>query len=427
MNLHGPTILILPLALLLVLGCAGQMDEPPESLVGGDVHDESDAVHADIDHVFEDVGAVRDADVSEVIEPDSGDGQEDIVESEDDALVDAAEDIVEEPTGPFRLYLAPNGVDTRDGRTPQTAILTMGRVQEILTDENPGRDVEVLIAPGRYFGQTVEWRYTRPDHSITFSRLTPESDRPVFDGCLVENPTNLQTQCPGGTWFMLRHSNGERTNLVFNYIRVERYQTAISLNGARNAEETFNSHNRIFGCYFKDIGNGYADHVAPSTAVVRLVNSNDNQIENNHFVNVINTRSPALIHALYVAHLSHRNTIARNRFENHTGDAVRLRDYSNDNVITDNRFNKAGATAGYTDWYCDHDVRDDCTKVGPECPSWGNQFRDNTLNGNYQCNPLGTWHYFQGDSTTGCSPPSADARRVRTSGNVQTEPPCSGL
>lgn len=332
-----------------------------------------------------------------------------------DADIDAA------PDGPFVLYLAPDGDDGRDGLTEATAIRSLERAHELISNAALDRDVEVRIGLGNYYAQKVEWTYTHPDHKISFVRWPADAtERPIFDGCISANG-----DCPGGTWFRLRHSGGEETNLVFHYIRVRNYGTAISLNGARNAEATSNGSNRIFGCYFEDIGNEFNPALNPSTAAVRLVNSDDNEIINNHFVNVVNTTSGGLIHAIYAAHMSDRNQILRNRFKRSTGDPVRIRDFSNDNVINENRFIQVGVYGGYTDWYCDHDVRDDCTKVGPECPSWGNQFRDNLLDGTYDCAPLGTFHYFQDDSTTGCSPPSADARRLRTSGNTQNSPPCT--
>jgi hypothetical protein len=258
-----------------------------------------------------------------------------------------------------------------------------------------------------------------PEHRIRFMPRDDDRNRPVFDGCLASGA------CPGGTWLTLRHAGGEETNLHFEYIRVQRYGTAISLNGDRNAEPTSNGSNRIYGCYFDRIGNVFNASLSPSTAAVRLVNSDDNEIANNHFVDVVNATSGGLIHALYVAHMSDRNRIERNRFVRSTGDPVRLRDYSNDNVVRDNTFIQVGTTAGYTDWYCDHDARTDCTKPTAECPSWNNQFRDNTLDGSFTCDPLGVWELFQDDTTTGCAPPSATAARVRTSGNVQTPTPCS--
>lgn len=319
---------------------------------------------------------------------------------------------------PRRYYLDPAGDDGATGLVAADALRSLATVHERLVADPPSCDVEVWIAPGVYREQRVNWSFTMPEHTITF-RAADRDDRPVFDGCAADGT------CAGGSFFVLRHSRGEETNLHFWYLRVQRYQTAISLNGDRNAEATSNGGNRIYGCYFDRIGNVFDGRVDPSTACVRLVNSDDNEIANNHFVDVVNTRSGGLIHAIYVAHMSDRNTIRANRFVRSTGDPVRVRDFSNGNVITDNRFIRVGTHAGYTDWYCDHDARDDCTKPTPECPSWDNQFRDNVLDGDWACDPLGTFHYFQDDTTTGCAPPRAGARRLRTSGNTQTPTPCA--
>ncbi len=324
------------------------------------------------------------------------------------------------PPGPLIIYMAPDGDDGGDGFIEASPIRTLGRAQELVA-ASVDRDVEIRIGLGTYYAQTVVWTETRPNNTITFTRWPADGpDRPIFDGCeAADGP------CPGGTWFQLRHSAGEETNLTFHYIRVQKYGTAISLNGSRNAEATSNGSNRIFGCYFIDIGNEFNPSLAPSTAAVRLVNSDDNTIANNHFIDVVNTTSGGLIHAIYVAHMSDRNVIRANRFKRSSGDPVRVRDFSNDNDILDNRFIQVGTRAGYTDWYCDHDVRDDCTKPDPECPSWGNEFRDNVLDGTFDCTTLGTFHYYQDDSTTGCSPPVDGARRLRTSGNEQHVPPCT--
>ncbi|WP_407352131.1 hypothetical protein [Luteimonas sp. R10] len=67
---------------------------------------------------------------------------------------------------------------------------------------------------------------------------------------------------------------------------------------------------------------------------------------------------------------------------NANGDPIRIRDASDFNKILDNRFFDTGAGAYYSDWYCIHD-RSDCTKSTPECPSIGNEFRYNELNGDY--------------------------------------------
>lgn len=353
-------------------------------------------------------------------EPDSTDEEDTFVEPDTRAEPDtqAEPDIQEPAPGPFILWMAPDGVDSRDGRSQAQAVLTMNRVHQILQASAPQTDVEVRIAPGRYRAQKVNWTFSVPGHTVTFTRLAGRDDRPVFDGCVSAN------NCPGGTWFKLSRSDGAETRLVFHYLRIENYQTAISLNGSRNAEASSNGSNRIFGCYFYRIGNVFNSALDPSTAAIRLVNSDDNEIINNHFVDIINTRSPALLHAIYIAHMSDRNQILRNRFYNNAGGPIRVRDYSNDNIINDNTFKKVSITAAYGEWYCDHDTRNDCTKATPECPSWGNQFRDNHLNGTYACGPLRTFIYYQDDSASGCSPPSSGARRLRTSGITHASTPC---
>lgn len=324
---------------------------------------------------------------------------------------------------PFMIYLSPDGSDANGGLSRSDPILSLSRAQDILVEADPNMDVEVHIAPGTYYGQQVEWRFTMPDHTVTFMPLDNTKIRPVFDGC--PGPDAEPSQCTGDTWFTLHAFDGEATNIKFNYVRVTRYGTAISFHGNRNDSLASNGGNTVYGSYFKDIGNGFNTDLPPSTAAIRFVNSDDNLVQNNHFVNVVNIgKGAGLIHALYIAHQSSGNDISRNQFFNISGDAIRLRDASNDNRIVGNTISKAGTT-GYSDWYCDHDERTDCTKRAPECPSWENAFRDNTLDGTFQCRDMKTFVYFQDDVTTGCMPPAEGAKRLRTSGNVETDAPCS--
>lgn len=320
------------------------------------------------------------------------------------------------PVEPLLIHMASNGDDANDGSTVEKPVKTLERVHEILVATKPQSDVHVMVAAGTYRGQVIRWTYTNPDYEIVIRRTesggASAGPRPRFDGCLSE------VDCPGGTWFRLGHSDGERTNIRFQYLEITNYATAISFDGNRDSTTTFNSHNSIYGCMFIRIGNiSDPSRIAASTAAVRLVNSDYNVIENNHFIDSRNTPADARFHAIYVAHLSSNNTIERNRFAQTSGDPVRFRDFSNDNIVRENRFEKAGVAAGYTDWYCDHDVRDDCTKATQECPSWNNQFRDNELHGNWSCENLSNFELFQGSSPSGCIKPSG-ASRVSTSGNL---------
>jgi hypothetical protein len=334
-----------------------------------------------------------------------------------DAFADNDHTTCEVP--PLQVYMDPSGDDENDGESSEQAVLSLARVNAILTQLQPRRPVEVVIGLGSYVGQRVNWTYIMPNHGITFTRPEGLVGRPIFDGCRND-------ECLGGTWFQIQSSTGEPTRLSFLHLRIQNYGTAMSFNGNRNDAGASNGGNRVYGCYFSRIGNISNPELNPSTAVIRFVNSDDNIVANSHFVDVINTRSSGLLHSLYIAHMSDRNRIERNRFVRNSGDPVRLRDFSNDNIINDNRFIQSGIEAGYTDWYCDHDARDDCTKPEPECPSWNNQFRNNELDGDYLCGQLGTFHYFQGEQTTGCTPPTPEARRLRTSNNEQIIPGCQG-
>ncbi len=313
---------------------------------------------------------------------------------------------------PFVLILAPSGDDANDGQSLATPILTLSRAQELLREHVPSRDrtVEIRIAPGIYQDQTIRWDFTMPRHEVRFMPLSDDKNRPIFDGSNV-----------GGTWFYLDADSGQTTNLVFRYIRVQHYGTAIDFHGNRDAAHLGNSHNTIYGCYFESIGNASNWTWGASTAGLRLVNSDDNEIVNSHFVDIGNYDEPELIHAIYVAHLSCRNQILRNRFLRVTGDPIRVRDFSNYNLIKENVFVRAGIKAAWTEWFCDHDRRhNQCTKPTAECPSWMNQVLNNCVSTAFDGSPLHIWDLLvDNPSPDGCGrPPGDGVYRVRCSGNT---------
>lgn len=336
---------------------------------------------------------------------------------------------VSEAPGPFQLFLAPakdGGKDSNDGLSLQRPILTLNRAQEIIKNQPSNQDFEVRIAPGRYFCQQVDWRYTLPDYTITFKG--DKDDRPVFDGCFADGTC---IDDPSPMWFQLHGDGGcnkegtenEPSNIHFEYIRVERYRRAIDIRGGRL--------NSIYGCYFKNIGNTFnKDVVYGSSSAVGLCNSDDNEIVNSHFVDIINTSScwyrekdtvirkkqcDTIIHAIYIAHNSDRNQIIGNRFKNGSGIAIKLRDYSNENLIERNDFTKFGIYKAVSDKGYPPD----------ECPNWGNKVFNNRFDGDYNCNRLHAFLQEPKEVPKDCFPPFKGADRLRTSGNDLTESPCS--
>ena len=143
---------------------------------------------------------------------------------------------------PFRVFLSPEGDDSRDGLASDRSVLSLARAHEVIVREltREPKDAEVRIAQGLYAGQVVKWTFFMPDHTITFLPAgddKDEKDRPVFDG--------------GGTgiWFSFHvDANGARTNLIFQNLKVQNYQTAIGFDGYRTYDKSSSRGNTIDGC-----------------------------------------------------------------------------------------------------------------------------------------------------------------------------------
>lgn len=303
--------------------------------------------------------------------------------------------------GAYKLYMAPYGNDSKNGLSAANAVKTLSRIQSILKVVKPNADVEVHIAPGIYYGQEVVWTYVHPK-KITFTPVNFTKLRPVFDGLGKDK------------WFRLAVSSGKNTNLYFRYIKVQNYWMAMHLHGNRNNPGSgWNGNNHLYGMYFYRIGSKYSTTNSYSPGMVDLVNSRNNTIVNSHFYYGVNSvpSQYSAFHALYFAHHSSGNQVLRNRIERISGDPMRIRDLSNYNKIKDNRFIRAGAAAFYSDWYCTGSA---CTKPGGECPSYGNEFRNNDCYRGFYNSYISLFKAFGSSSYCGATP----APWLRTSGNT---------
>jgi hypothetical protein len=309
---------------------------------------------------------------------------------------------------PLKIYMRSSGNDENSGLDFNNAVQSLKRVQDILYDISPKTDIEVHINQGTYLQQGVKWTFSN-GKKITFTPIDFSKDRPVFDGEGKER------------WFWLQIENGTNTNLNFRYIKVINYKLAVYLDGNRDdPEKGWNGGNHFYQMHFENIGNKYSNGQEYGVAVIDFVNSRNNTIKNCYFINVENLTADecAHIHALYLAHYSSNNEATGNIFKNICGDPIRTRDESNFNKIERNTFSKTGSHAFYSDWFCNPATHQDpdnpCTKLSGECPSYGNEFRDNDCDKDYLGNKPNLFRLYGDDNFCGQLP----NMRLRTSGNV---------
>lgn len=267
-----------------------------------------------------------------------------------------------------RVFMSPRGADVADGLTPSTSVATLERALEIsiAAAEAGATQIAIEVGEGTYRGQRATIT-ERPEGTRFVIRPNRSDSKVIFDGA-----------GKGGVWLVVRPSAGAGV-LSINDLAVVNYVTAISLSGSRDNPSQPVEGVEIVGNEFRGIGQIALPRSKPSTAVVRLVNADRTRIVDNLFIDMKNVQKCGLLHAIYLAHGSTENRIESNRFERGCGDAIRIRDRSNYNVIRRNTFVDAWAVAPVSDWYCNGSVRDDCTKLTPECPSIGNVLAGNTV------------------------------------------------
>lgn len=331
---------------------------------------------------------------------------------------------------PFRLYVAPDGLSSNDGLTPQTPVASLESAEYRLRQHDVDTDVEIRIAPGTYtLGQTT-WSTYIDGHTISFmpadyayGNSLPASGRPVF-----------RSDRSGGYWLWAKlpsgHPGGD-IGLRFYYLRVMGYsQGGLAIIGPTEMDAdrrvgagTGMNGNVVFGMRFDYIGTKYNSATVGYGGLV-MWNSSHNSIRNNHFTYNINIgEDDNLIHGVYLSHESTNNLVEANAFRYITGHPVNVRNDSNRNVVRDNVFERAGHSGGgyFSDWSCG----DWCVSKYPghprECPSHGNEFVYNELLGSYDGGYEAGFIRQPGDASyiggPGCS--SDGEAWLRTAGNVR--------
>jgi hypothetical protein len=266
------------------------------------------------------------------------------------------------------LHMSPNGLDSANGLSETAAVATLQRALNLAENATAFdlTTVRIALQPGTYKAQ----RALTKGHpkGITIMIMSVGSLRSIFDG-----------DGKGGTWLTLKPRGGESSNLKIIGLEVTNYETVIDVDGNRNNLKVWAGGMEIRDNYFHKIGDIAKTGAKPSTAAIRLVNSDKNIIKNNSFKNIKNTSRCVLLHALYVAHGSTDNIIEGNSFEDSCGDAVRFRDASDNNIVRKNTFIDAWARSPVSDWFCNQGQREDCTKASGECPSNNILIEDNKV------------------------------------------------
>jgi len=272
-------------------------------------------------------------------------------------------------TSVFTIYVAESGNDHNNGLSLATAVASINKAYSIIKTTllyNP-KNAEILIAPGTYTNQRVHMNWYMPHHSITIKPYDESQPKPLITST--------------STWKMVAfkittRAQGERTNFIFKNLKFKNMYGAITFYGNRETEKASSSYNIIDGCEFDNTG-------MTAFSTIGLINSRYNKLINNTFMNqqrfIDNKSTNGLLHAIYIAHNSTNNIIKNNYFENCDGDPIRIRDMSHNNLIEGNTFYHCGKKAPVSEWFCNADIRDDCTKTSAECPSYNNLVENNQI------------------------------------------------
>lgn len=268
------------------------------------------------------------------------------------------------------IYLSLSGSDNNNGKTQESAVATLQRAFDIayaVGRSDRGTKIRINIASGHYIGQIVKVRRPPPDTEFEITATPGSKSKPIFDG-----------GGQGGTWFTLKANTQRGARFLFRGLEITRYMTAMSFEGDRERADSHIGGNVIQGMVFRKIGQISTPNGQPSQAGIRFVNSRNNIIRDNEFIEIRNKKCKGL-HVLYFAHHSSDNQITGNVFDGACDSPIRLRDESNNNIATKNLFKNIRFKAIFDEWYCDREKFNNCTKKSPECPSWNNRYENNQV------------------------------------------------
>ena len=293
----------------------------------------------------------------------------------------------------------------RDGLTPERAVASFAAAEKILMDRGVLK-ARVLLRGGTYYPSSpIHWTYSPPGGHITFG-TEPGTGEVIIDGSRQESSgaealavmksdvgeASIETMAADyGMTLTSNNSSVVVEGYTFQYHRSGGIRIA-GQPGDRTSNIVIRNNT------FQYIGDKYKAGTGTGYGGVHVTNSSGTRVEGNRFYYLVNVDSPGAIHGVYLANYSNSSVIQKNRFGYISGDPIRTRHNSKNNIVDSNMFWQTGSYAIFSDWRFD----------GEDCGS-GNVFRNNQV---------GYWSY-NGDKWNEGAQGGINPVRVRLWGHDQ--------
>lgn len=232
-------------------------------------------------------------------------------------------------------WVSPNGTDEAHSLTELHASLP----------QPLKANVYVHVRGGVYHDAKLDWTKLSSSHNIVIEGC-PDEDA-IFDGIVDGTPSSRLVS--------LEPSVSGNTNVTFRNLTIRNYSgNGIVLNGASHSGDDkcnrpSTGNNVVEHCTFENLGNAQWPSEGYGFAGVNVTTSHHNDIRDNSFSRLENVKNASshhtLIHGVYAAHCSKGNMISSNSFDLISGDPIKFRDRSSNNIVTQNYFNRSGANS----------------------------------------------------------------------------------
>lgn len=268
------------------------------------------------------------------------------------------------------IISAGGGSDANDGSSLKNSIRTLDRAQRILFEARQKgeqlEDIRIAFTGGDYYCREMEsaWSFFNPPFRITFDGAF-SGPRARFHGKSADG-----VKCKRGVWLYVKHGKID-TGLTISGFSVDYYKGGITIVGPDDQTKV-KANVTISDNVFSNLGDLHYTSTSAGKGAIIMTRSNGNKITKNLFQNIENgTDRSGLIHAIYQTSLSGGHMIEGNTFEQISGSAIKVTDFSNSNTIRSNHFSYT--PAAFDDRWCGAlENPSECPGAVPQCPSWNN-------------------------------------------------------